>query len=199
MQKLLIATHNRGKVREYQALLSDLPLAVLSLDEASITTDIEETGQTFYENALLKAEGYARLSNIWAWADDSGLEVDALGGKPGIYSARYGGTGLNDAERYQRLLADLQPFPKAEWSARFRCVVVVATPEGDLLSAEATVEGFITDAPRGANGFGYDPIFYMPSHQATMAELSSSEKNQISHRAKAAGLAKQQLQRWFQS
>lgn len=191
--KLLLATHNAGKIREYAALLADLPLTVTSLRAEGIDQDVEETGTTFAENARLKAETYATWSGLWTWADDSGLEVDVLEGAPGVYSARYGGPGLSDRQRYEKLLAALRPFPPPTWTARFRCVVALALPPYETLLVEETVEGMITDRPRGEHGFGYDPVFYLPPYDATMAELPPTIKNQISHRAKAAAKAKQQL------
>lgn len=185
-QKLLVATHNRGKIREYRALLEDLPLAVTWLDEQGITEDVEETGTTFAENACLKAESYASLTGMWTWADDSGLEVDALGGRPGVFSARYGGPGLNDADRYRRLLAELADVAPARRTARFRCVVALALPGGPIYTAEGAVEGLIVDAPRGEHGFGYDPVFFVPEYARTMAELEPAIKNRVSHRALAA-------------
>lgn len=197
MPTLLLATHNPGKIREYRALLADLPVTVLSLAEAGIELEVPETGTTFAENAVLKARAYAKHSGHWAWADDSGLEVDALGGRPGVYSARYAGPQASDEERHRRLLAELQAFPPEQWTARFRCVIAIARPDGALLTAEGTVEGHITDRPRGEHGFGYDPIFYLPSHKATMAELPPAEKNRISHRGQAARQAKALLRTWL--
>ncbi|MEZ4728929.1 MAG: RdgB/HAM1 family non-canonical purine NTP pyrophosphatase [Caldilineaceae bacterium] len=191
-QKLLIATHNQGKLREYQALLADLPLTVTSLALEGVTQDVEETGTTFAENAILKATTYAQLTGLLTWADDSGLEVDPLDGRPGVYSARYGGAGRSDQQRYEQVLAELAPLPKP-WTARFRCVVALVSPTGQLMTAEDRVEGEITDKPRGAHGFGYDPIFFLPDHQSTMAELAPAQKNLISHRAKAAAHARQLL------
>jgi XTP/dITP diphosphohydrolase len=195
--KLLIATHNPGKIREYEALLADLPLAVTSLRAAGIDQDVEETGATFAENARLKAETYAAWSGLWTWADDSGLEVDVLEGAPGVYSARYGGPGLSDRQRYEKLLAELHPFPPALWTARFRCVVALALPPSATLLSEETVEGMITAPPRGDHGFGYDPVFLVPPYNATMAELPPAIKNQISHRAKAAAKAREQLSQFM--
>lgn len=194
MQKLLIATHNLGKIREYQALLADLPLLVTSLQAEGITQDVDETGVTFAENAILKATTYAAWSGLWSWADDSGLEVDALAGRPGVYSARYGGPGLSEAERYRKVLVELAEHPRQTWTARFRCVVALAQPNGTVHTVSDTVEGQITDQPRGSYGFGYDPIFYLPEHNATMAELAPALKNQISHRARATTQAKRLLQ-----
>lgn len=185
-QKLLVATHNRGKILEYRALLSDLPLAVTWLDEQGIAEDVEETGATFVANASLKAAAYAQLTGLWTWADDSGLEVDALDGRPGVYSARYGGPGLSDADRYRRLLAELAAIAPEQRTARFRCVIALAIPGGPIYTAEAAVEGLIVDEPRGAHGFGYDPVFFIPDQQRTMAELEPALKNRISHRGRAA-------------
>ena len=185
-QRLLVATHNRGKILEYRALLSDLPLAVTWLDEQGIAEDVEETGATFVANASLKAAAYAQLTGLWTWADDSGLEVDALDGRPGVYSARYGGPGLSDADRYRRLLAELAAIAPEQRTARFRCVIALAIPGGPIYTAEAAVEGLIVDEPRGAHGFGYDPVFFIPDQQRTMAELEPAIKNRISHRGRAA-------------
>ena len=193
MQKLLIATHNPGKICEYQDLLADLPLNVVSLQDEGITVDVEETGSTFAENAILKARTYARLSHRLTWADDSGLEVDALAGRPGVYSARYGGPTASDRDRYQKLLQELRSHPPEIWTARFRCVVAIVTPAGQVCTVEDTVEGVITDRPRGSYGFGYDPVFYLPEFQLTMAELAPEIKNRISHRGKAALAARGML------
>jgi XTP/dITP diphosphohydrolase len=198
MQKLLVATHNPGKVREYRELLTDLDLEVTSLDAVGITQDVEETGATFAENAILKARAYADLSGLLTWSDDSGLEVDALDGRPGVYSARYGGPGLSERDRYMLILDELRAHPRQNcphqtWTARFRCVVALALPNGELHTVEDTVEGVITDQPAGEHGFGYDPIFYLPDYQATLAQLPPDIKNEISHRGKAARSAKQLL------
>ncbi len=199
MRKLLIATHNPGKIREYQTLLADLPLLVTSLRAAGIVDDVEETGATFAANARLKAQAYAHQSGLWTWADDSGLEVDALDGRPGVYSARYAGPDATDRDRYQKVLAELQQYPERPRSARFWCVVAIASPDDEIFTAEASVEGEIITAARGEHGFGYDPIFYLPDLGKTMAELPTEIKNQISHRGKAAIAAKALLQRRFQA
>lgn len=191
--KLLVATHNPGKAREYAQLLADLPLAVTWLDEVGITAAVEETGATFLDNALLKAHHYATLAGLPTWADDSGLEVDALGGRPGVFSARYGGAGLTDRQRYETLLRELADVPEAQRTARFRCIVALAWADGRTWTTEGAIEGRILTAPRGANGFGYDPIFFVPDHGASMAELPESVKNQISHRAVAAASARRIL------
>jgi XTP/dITP diphosphohydrolase len=195
MQKLLIATHNQGKLREFRQLLSDLDLEVADLDAVGITEDVEETGTTFAENAILKARAYAEMSGLLTWADDSGLEIDALEGRPGVYSARYGGPGLSPRDRYLLVLDELKAHPRETWTARFRCVVALALPNGEVHTVEDAVEGVITDQPAGEHGFGYDPIFYIPEYQATMAEISAEIKNQISHRGKASRAARQLLQK----
>lgn len=193
MQKLLIATHNQGKLREFRQLLTDLDLEVTDLDAVGITHDVEETGTTFAENAILKARAYAEMTGLLTWSDDSGLEVDALDGRPGVYSARYGGPGLTSEDRYKLLLEELRAYPRDTWTARFRCVVALVLPNGELHQVDDTLEGIITDQPAGSHGFGYDPVFYLPEYQATLAELTPDIKNQISHRGKASRHAKQLL------
>lgn len=191
--KLLIATHNPGKVREYRALLADLPLDVTWLDAEEITFEVEETGATFEENAILKARAYAVASGLLTWADDSGLEVDALNGEPGVYSARYGAPDArSDAERYRYLLAKLAGVPEADRTARFRCVVALATPSGAVRTVDGTCEGRVGKEPRGEHGFGYDPVFLVADqgYRVTLAELEPGIKNQISHRGRAARKAK---------
>ena len=196
MIKLLVATHNQGKIREYRALLADLPIEVTWLDAEGIADEVEETGSTFAENAALKATAYAaRAPGLWVWADDSGLEVDALGGRPGVLSARYGAPGLNDEGRYRRLLAELRTFPPEQWTARFHCVVALAEPGGQAYTVDGVLEGRITDRPRGEHGFGYDPIFFLPDRNATLAEVPPAVKNTISHRAVAARKARDLLAR----
>jgi XTP/dITP diphosphohydrolase len=188
-RKLLVATHNPGKVREYREILAGLPLEVTYLDAEGITEEVDETGATFAENAILKATAYARLSGLLTWADDSGLEVDALGGAPGVYSARYAGPGASDADRYRKLLNALADVPWDRRTARFRCTVALAMPEGDVRTADGACEGVIAFGPAGSNGFGYDPVFYMPERDATMAQLDAEVKNVISHRGRAARVA----------
>lgn len=187
--KLLVATHNPGKMREYTVLLADLPLEVTWLDAEGITLDVEETGSTFAENALLKAHAYAAATGLWTWADDSGLEIDALDGRPGVNSARYAGPGASDADRYLKVLDELADIPQAAWTALFRCAVALVEPSGAEHLVEADFPGMITDNPRGTNGFGYDPIFYLPELGQTLAELPSDVKNRVSHRAIAARAA----------
>jgi XTP/dITP diphosphohydrolase len=196
MQSLLIATTNQGKLREYQAILADLPLKLYSLRDLAIDDDVEETGTTFAENALLKAHYYAQRSEMLAWADDSGLEVAALGGAPGVYSARFAGHGASDAERNGLLLEKLADVPFHARLARFVCVVALARPDGSAETVEGILPGVIEFAPRGNNGFGYDPLFYLVDENCTLAELPSERKNAISHRARAAQAAREVLQGW---
>lgn len=184
-QKLLIATHNAGKLAELRDLLRGVPYTLVSLTDVGIELDVDETGQTLEENAALKATTYARLARMPTLADDSGLEVDALDGAPGVHSARYAGPDATDADRIAKLLHNVAPHPQP-WNARFRCVIAIATPEGDVKLHGGACEGVIISHPRGDNGFGYDPIFHMPEQDRTMAELSDTEKNTVSHRAIAA-------------
>lgn len=190
MIRLLVATHNQGKVREYRHLLAGLPVAVTWLDAEGIHDEVEETGSTLAENAVLKATAYAaRAPGCWVWADDSGLEVDALDGRPGVLSARYGNPGLDDRGRYCQLLEELRPIPPERWTARFYCVVALAEPGGRVHTVDGAIEGCITDQPRGGHGFGYDPIFFLPDRGVTLAEVEPAVKNRISHRAVAAAKA----------
>ena len=186
MTKLLVATHNQGKVVEFAEMLQDLAIERLSLDDVGVTQDVEETGSTFRENGVLKAKTYAAETGLLTLADDSGLEVDALGGAPGVYTARYGGAGLTAVQRYQKLLADIKNIPDPQRTARFRCVIVLAGPDGTILGeSEGVCEGRIAQAPVGDNGFGYDPVFYLPQFNQTMAQIPASQKHQISHRGLA--------------
>jgi XTP/dITP diphosphohydrolase len=191
--RLLIATHNRGKLIEYQAMLADLPVELVTLDDVGIRDDVPETGTTFAENARLKALAYARASGLLTLADDSGLEVDALGGEPGVRSKRYAGENTSDAERNAFLLAKLRDVPAGKRTARFRCAIAIATPDGKLWEAEGTCEGEIAFDARGTNGFGYDPIFHVAERGVRMAELATAEKNRVSHRARAAEQARKIL------
>ncbi|MBN1660464.1 MAG: RdgB/HAM1 family non-canonical purine NTP pyrophosphatase [Anaerolineae bacterium] len=189
MVQLLVATNNRGKMREYKEILEEgLPpeIEITFPVHEGLDLDVEETGETFEENARLKAEEFARVSGLLTLADDSGLEVDALGGAPGVYSARYAGPGTTDATRYRKLLGELADVPLEARSARFRCVVALAGPEGVIGIAQGAVEGKIGVEPRGSMGFGYDPVFIVDGYDGlTMAELPPTEKNRISHRARA--------------
>ncbi len=196
--RLLIATHNRGKLIEYQELLAGLPVELVTLDDVGIHEDVEENGTTFAENAQIKALAYARQSGLMTLADDSGLEVDALGGEPGVYSKRYAGEHAGDADRITFLLYNLRDVPVEARSARFRCAIAIASPQGELWETSGTCEGDILFEPRGSNGFGYDPIFYFPKLGKTMAELPPAEKNKISHRARAAERAYKILEQTLQ-
>jgi XTP/dITP diphosphohydrolase len=201
VHKLLIATRNLGKVREYRQILTGLPLEVTYLDEEGIPLEVEEGGTSFAENARHKALSYADASAMWTWADDSGLEVDALGGAPGVYSARYVGPDASDADRRRVLLNALAGVPWERRTARFRCVVAIAKPgaEAEVYTAEGTCEGVIAFGSAGNNGFGYDPVFYLPDLGVTMAQLPSEEKNRISHRGLAARAAEQLLESLLRS
>ena len=196
--RLLLATTSAGKLRELNDLLSGLPLQLVSPPDVGAALHVEETGASFRENAVLKATAFARAAGLPALADDSGLEVDALGGEPGVRSHRYGAT---DADRMARLLARLQDVPEGQRTARFRCVLALATPAGLVGTAEGTCEGRIAREPRGENGFGYDPIFWLPERGRqgvrTLAELEPPEKNAISHRARAAAGARRLIQAWL--
>jgi XTP/dITP diphosphohydrolase len=188
VSSLLVATNNAGKLREFRQLLPGVQLVVPA--ELGLNLKIEETGTTFAANAQIKAEACAAATGLVAMADDSGLEVDALNGAPGVHSARYGGSALDDRGRWQLLLQVLSSFPDpAQRRARFRCVIVVAAPDGRTIHAEGACEGTIALTPAGDRGFGYDPVFYLPEQGQTMAEVDSALKNQLSHRARAlAGL-----------
>ena len=186
LKKLLLATNNEAKVREYKGLLQALPLELVTLAQEGITTVVSEVGESLEENARLKATALSTESGLVALADDSGLEVDVLGGEPGCLSARYAGEGASDRERIDYLLARLKGVPGEKRSARFRCVIAVAMPEGRVEFCSGECQGFITLEPRGRGGFGYDPIFYLPELDRTMAELPLKSKNRVSHRGQAA-------------
>ena len=186
LKKLLLATNNEAKVREYKGLPQALPLELVTLAQEGITTVVSEVGESLEENARLKATALSTESGLVALADDSGLEVDVLGGEPGCLSARYAGEGASDRERIDYLLARLKGVPGEKRSARFRCVIAVATPEGRVEFCSGECQGFITLEPRGRGGFGYDPIFYLPELDRTMAELPLKSKNRVSHRGQAA-------------
>ena len=195
MPRLLLATSNPGKVAEFRRLLDGCGWEIVTPAEVGLSLDVEETGQTYAENATLKAVEYAEASGLVALADDSGLEVDALGGRPGPLSARYAGPDLTDQERVQALLEELAGVPDKERTARFRCLIAIAKPAGKVELVEGTVEGQITHEPRGENGFGYDPVFLLPERGMTTAELPSDEKHAISHRGAAAREARTVLEK----
>lgn len=185
MQTVIIASGNKGKLKEFQELMKDLPVEVRSLADYPEIGDIEENGTTFAENAYIKAKVVHDATGCLAIADDSGLEVDALGGAPGIYSARYAGEEKSDAKNNAKLLAALANVPEGERGAQFHCAIVAISADGRRFDAEGIVRGEILRAERGENGFGYDPLFYVREFDKTTAELSMDEKNAISHRGKA--------------
>ena len=186
LPRLLIATSNRGKLIELAELLGDVPFQLVSLADLGIDIDVEETGQTFEDNAVLKAETYRDLSGMLTLADDSGLEVDALGGEPGVRSARYAGADATDSDRIRLLLSNLTNTPERSRTARFRCVIAIAAPDRQTRLYSGVCRGRIVCEARGDNGFGYDPVFLFPDLGLTMAELSTEQKNTVSHRALAA-------------
>jgi len=190
MPRLLLATTNKGKAAEYRDLLRGLDFDIVTLDQAGISGEADESYNTFEENARHKAAFYAELGGLLTLADDSGLEVDALGGEPGVRSSRYAGDSATDQDRVDFLLNKLKGIPQSRRTARFRCVIAIAQPGGDVETAEGTCEGYIAIAPRGSNGFGYDPVFFLPEYGRTIAELSPETKNRISHRGRAAALAR---------
>jgi len=193
--KLLLATNNQAKVREYKSLLSGLSYELVTLAEQGITVVVDEVGESLEENARLKATVLAAKSQLLTLADDSGLEVDALGGEPGRLSARYAGENASDIERVSYLLARLNGVPQEKRTARFRCVIALATPDGEIEFCCGECQGLITFAPRGEHGFGYDPVFYLPELNKTMAELPLALKNQVSHRGQAARQVDQILEK----
>ena len=193
MPKLLLATNNKGKAREYKSLLEGVPFELVMPAEVGVSAEVAEVGKSFEENATLKATALAAQSQLLTLADDSGLEVEALGGEPGVLSARYAGEGASDSDRVSYLLTKLEGVPQEKRTARFRCVIAIATPEGEVELCIGECDGFIAFEPRGEGGFGYDPIFYLPEMKKTMAELSPETKNKISHRGRAAEKARRLL------
>lgn len=183
MTKFVLATHNPGKLKEMETILSRFGIAVVSPGDLGITVDVEETGTTFAENAMLKAKAICSASGLPAIADDSGLCVEALNGGPGVYSARYGGEGLDDRGRYMLLLSNMRG--QTTRAAHFACAIACAFPNGDELTAQGRCDGSIAFAPMGEGGFGYDPVFLVPERAKTFAQLSADEKSAISHRGKA--------------
>jgi XTP/dITP diphosphohydrolase len=186
MAKLLLATTNRGKIGEYRSLLNGLPFELVTPGEVGVNIDVEEKYPSYEDNASVKAKTYAGASHLITLADDSGLEVDVLGGEPGIRSARAAGEAAGDKERIKHLLARLRGVPLEKRTARFKCVIAIATPEGRTEMCHGECPGLIALEPSGENGFGYDPVFYLPEFKKTIAELPLDIKNRISHRGKAA-------------
>ena len=192
-ESVLIASRNQGKIAEFHELLQELGLGVLSLTDFPGLPEVAETGTTFQENALLKARAAAAATGLVAVADDSGLEVDYLKGAPGIYSSRFAGYDHDDVANIRKLLAALDGVPARRRAARFRCVIAITTPDGGEYLSEGVCRGRITTAPRGDDGFGYDPVFLIPSLGMTFAELGALVKNRISHRAQAMTNAREIL------
>ena len=188
--KIIAATKNKNKLREFGEILKGFE--IISQDEAGVDIDVEETGTTFEENSLLKARAIFEATGITAIADDSGLCVDALGGEPGVYSARYGGEGYDDEGRVQLLLKNMKEIPEEKRTARFVCAITMVGKEG-IITARGECEGKIDYSPKGENGFGYDPVFFVEKYGKTMAEISPEEKNSISHRGKALKIFAEKL------
>jgi len=184
-RKIIAATKNRGKLKEIGQLLSGLPYEVISMTDAGVKEDIDETGATFEENALIKARAVWKVTGETVLADDSGLEVDYLGGAPGVYSARYAGEGATDQDRNNKLLAALAGVPAEKRTARFVCVIAIIFPDGREKLVRGTCEGYIAAEPCGSNGFGYDPLMYIPELGMTIAQMDDDMKNKISHRGNA--------------
>ena len=197
MDKIIFATGNEGKMKEVRMILEDLGLPVLSLKDAGITADVEENGTTFEENAQIKAKAIMEMTGALVLADDSGLEVDALDKEPGIYSARYMGHDTSYHIKNQNIIDRLEGKVGEERSARFVCAIAAAFPDGRVLITRGTMEGQIGYEEKGKNGFGYDPIFYLPEYQCYSAEVSLEEKNELSHRGKALRLMKERLHESF--
>lgn len=185
MKEIIIATKNKGKAKDFEELLEPMGYKVLTLHDVAPHMDVEETGETFEKNAILKAETIAQELQATVIADDSGLEIDALGGEPGVYSARYSGEERNDESNIDKVLQKMVQVPADEKTARFRCVLALATPGQETIIFEGTCEGLITDERKGEHGFGYDPIFYVPALEKTMAEMKPAEKASVSHRGNA--------------
>lgn len=188
MRKFVVATKNKGKLKEIAEILRNMNLDVVSMEQVGVSDDIEEYGSTFEENALIKAKEVHKHTGELVMADDSGLEVDFLDGAPGIYSSRFAGEGASDTDRNNKLLEMLKDVPFENRKARFVCVIAVILPDGTHFTVRGTFEGYIGLEPVGANGFGYDPLFFLPEYNKTAAQLEASKKHEISHRGKALKL-----------
>ncbi len=193
MKKIIFATGNQGKMKEIREILSDLDVEVLSLKDAGIEADIVEDGETFEENAVIKARTICQMTGEIVLADDSGLEIDYLNKEPGVYSARYMGEDTSYHIKNGNLISRLEGVPDEKRTARFVCAIAAAFPDGTIKTTRGTMEGRIGYEEKGENGFGYDPIFYLPEYECTSAELSMEEKNKISHRGKALRAIKEEL------
>ncbi|MDJ0330967.1 XTP/dITP diphosphatase [Planococcus sp. S3-L1] len=197
MKKIVIATQNKGKAKDFEALLAPLGYKVLTLLDVAQDLDVEETGVTFEENAILKAEAVSKVLGIPVISDDSGLEIDALNGEPGVYSARYAGAAKSDSANIDKVLEKMSGVPENGRTARFRCVLAVAAPNEKTETFSGSCEGIILSTPQGNNGFGYDPIFYVPAQRKAMAELLPHEKAAISHRGNALRELQQRMPKWL--
>ncbi len=195
--RIIFATGNMGKMKEIKMILEDLNIPVVSMKEAGITAEIVEDGKSFEENAIIKAKAISSLTGEVALADDSGLEIDYLNGEPGIYSARYMGEDTSYHIKNANLIKRLEGVPDEERTARFVCVMAAAFPDGRIITTRGTIEGRIGYEERGENGFGYDPIFYLPEYQCTTSELELEKKNELSHRGKALRQMKERLKEWL--
>lgn len=195
--RVVLASTNRHKIDEFRALLADVPCELIGPADLDLTVEVEETGATFHENAVLKAIAYAEAANLPALADDSGLEIDALGGEPGVYSARWAGEGTPYEERFRIFFERLASVVDEQRTARYHCVIAVAqpAPHGLYTVVDGTLEGRISREARGSGGFGYDPIFYVPEQGRTVGEMTSAEKHAISHRGRAAAAVREPLKR----
>ena len=194
--KIIFATGNAGKIKEIQSIMADTGMEVLSMKEAGIQIDVEENGSTYEENALIKARAVAAQTDCIVMADDSGLEIDYLNKEPGIYSARYMGEDTSYRIKNQNLIDRLEGVPDEQRTARFVCAIAAVMPDGKELTTRANIEGRIGYEEKGQNGFGYDPIFYVPRFGKTTAELTEEEKNQVSHRGQALQLMKEELRKY---
>ena len=193
-KRIIFATGNEGKMKEIRMILADLGIPVVSMKEAGITADVEENGTSFEENAIIKAKAIMELTGEMVMADDSGLEIDYLDGAPGIYSARFMGEDTSYDIKNQALIDKLAGVPDEKRTARFACSIACALPDGRVLTSYGAMEGIIGYEIKGANGFGYDPIFYLPEYGCTSAEISPEQKNELSHRGKALRSMKEKLQ-----
>jgi XTP/dITP diphosphohydrolase len=195
MRNIIVATKNKGKYHEIKGILTDMPFNVLSMEDMNLDIDIVENGNTFEENSLIKAREVCKLTGDIVIADDSGLEIAYLNGRPGIHSSRFGGENTTDEERNRKLLTILEKVPFEKRKARFVCVIAVVYPEGNYFTVKGTCDGYIDFEPKGKNGFGYDPIFYVPEYDMTTAQMEPKEKHKISHRGKALKLMIEELKR----
>lgn len=196
MKQIIFATGNAGKMREIREIMADTGAEILSMKEAGLTADIEENGNTFEENAIIKAKAIAALTDDIVLADDSGLEVDYLNKEPGVYSARYLGEDTSYEIKNQAILDRLAGVPKEKRTARFFCAIAAVMPDGEVLVTRETIEGYIGDKPAGNGGFGYDPIFYVDEYGCSTAELTEEQKNEVSHRGKALRAMKEKLNQY---